>query len=418
MPDFFAYCSTKLHDHRRALALFTNCPYLSRSHRMTQTMQEPFSTSRQSDKHSLRGPLKFVVILICQSAIAQSPVISLDGRVVDEQTLQPLPNVNVYLAGTTRGTSTDLDGKFSLANIPPGMYDLVVSMVGYGRQIYRVKLFEQSAQPFDARLKETPITTAHVEVTARDPVEWRASLEHFSHLLFGKTEFGRQCRILNPEVIDFQWNRESNRFEATAREPLRIVNLSLGYNLTFVLQTFLEEGLVLRYGGAAHFAPLNPGNDSQRSEWGRNRRRAYQGSLRHFFLALIADSLNQSGFRVSQMQRIPGSHERVVREPVKRNDIFRDGQFPFEKTLEFDRFLCVEFTGESPEPGFANFWSAQVGRSQNVDLFHQISWLQLDFSDVRMNIEGHVYDPYSFRTYGYWSYERLGEWLPLDYRPD
>jgi len=39
----------------------------------------------------------------------------LKGRVVAERTGQPIPTVNVYLAGTTFGQSTDTNGNFKIS---------------------------------------------------------------------------------------------------------------------------------------------------------------------------------------------------------------------------------------------------------------------------------------------------------------
>jgi len=360
-----------------------------------------------------------LLLLVCQGARTQQlPHFTLEGRVRDDVTLNPIPNVNVYLSGTTRGTATDANGNFVLKNIPAGMYELVVSMVGYERRIYRIRLFEQPPEKFDARLKETPIETAQIEVTAEDPREWRESLERFTDILFGNTEFGLQCRILNPEVVDFNWNRETNRFEASAREPLIIENRALGYRLTFALQIFNEDGRILRYGGATHFLQLNSTDPDEMKLWEMNRSRAFHGSIRHFCIALIENNLEQSGFVISLMHQIPKTQtERVVRQVVTRDDILRDGQFPFERRMAFDHYLRVEFLGESPEYRFFDFWTRQVGWREGVDSKHQTSWLQLDFLDIRMNLEGHLYDPFNMKTYGYWSYERLGEWLPMEYRP-
>lgn len=53
----------------------------------------------------------------------------LTGKVVDE-TNQPLPGASVMVKGTTNGTSTDFDGKFTLtANSSSG--ELIISFVGY-----------------------------------------------------------------------------------------------------------------------------------------------------------------------------------------------------------------------------------------------------------------------------------------------
>ncbi len=53
------------------------------------------------------------------------------GRVIDAETKEPLPGVNVVLEGTTLGAATDVNGYYVITNIPPGTYTVVVSAVGY-----------------------------------------------------------------------------------------------------------------------------------------------------------------------------------------------------------------------------------------------------------------------------------------------
>lgn len=55
------------------------------------------------------------------------------GQVVDASNGEPLPTVNVFVKGTTMGTSTDVDGRFEL-NVPDQGGVLVFSFVGYVTQ--------------------------------------------------------------------------------------------------------------------------------------------------------------------------------------------------------------------------------------------------------------------------------------------
>jgi TonB-linked SusC/RagA family outer membrane protein len=57
----------------------------------------------------------------------------ISGQVVDAATGDPLPTVNVFVKGTTIGTSTDMDGRYSLT-VPDDAATLVFSFVGYKTQ--------------------------------------------------------------------------------------------------------------------------------------------------------------------------------------------------------------------------------------------------------------------------------------------
>ena len=84
---------------------------------------------------------------------------SISGAVLGEDK-EPLPGVNVILKGTTRGISTDIDGKFTL-NVPdePG-HVLVFSLVGYTTKEVPVgnqTSFEISLQQSDKTLDEVVV---------------------------------------------------------------------------------------------------------------------------------------------------------------------------------------------------------------------------------------------------------------------
>ncbi|HSP88998.1 MAG TPA: carboxypeptidase-like regulatory domain-containing protein, partial [Ignavibacteriaceae bacterium] len=76
--------------------------------------------------------LLLLVILSFQS-FAQNSIIS--GKVADKHTQVPLIGANVLIVGTTWGSATDVNGIFTIKNIPAGTYTIRVSFVGYDSEI-------------------------------------------------------------------------------------------------------------------------------------------------------------------------------------------------------------------------------------------------------------------------------------------
>lgn len=72
-----------------------------------------------------------VVFLACCIMYAAAQEITVKGTVTDSQNL-PLPGVNVRLTGTTKGTTTDVNGKYTLQ--APGTGSLTFSYIGYVSQ--------------------------------------------------------------------------------------------------------------------------------------------------------------------------------------------------------------------------------------------------------------------------------------------
>ncbi len=61
----------------------------------------------------------------------------ISGRIVDAKSGEFLPSVNVVVRGTPMGASSDVDGNYFILNVPPGSYEVSVSMIGYRGVVQR-----------------------------------------------------------------------------------------------------------------------------------------------------------------------------------------------------------------------------------------------------------------------------------------
>ena len=64
------------------------------------------------------------------------------GKVVEKGTDLPLPGANVLLRGTYLGAASDINGNFLILNVPPGYYDIEVSVIGYQKQVIKDVLIQ------------------------------------------------------------------------------------------------------------------------------------------------------------------------------------------------------------------------------------------------------------------------------------
>ena len=80
---------------------------------------------------STLGLLIVIMFLLSSTAIAQS--LSISGKVIDKKSQEPVIGASVLIEGTSNGTITDLDGNFTLSNVP-SKGNLVVSYIGYATQ--------------------------------------------------------------------------------------------------------------------------------------------------------------------------------------------------------------------------------------------------------------------------------------------
>jgi hypothetical protein len=73
-----------------------------------------------------------IVMLLSAGLYAQGQRGKIAGSVFDAGTEEPLIGANVLIQGTTLGSSTDLDGNYVILNVPPGLFAVTCSMIGYG----------------------------------------------------------------------------------------------------------------------------------------------------------------------------------------------------------------------------------------------------------------------------------------------
>ena len=77
-------------------------------------------------QHSLIAAL-FILASYC----AQAQTGRIIGRVVDERNGEGLPSVNIVVKGTYYGGATDIDGRYKIEKIRPGVYNIDVNLLGY-----------------------------------------------------------------------------------------------------------------------------------------------------------------------------------------------------------------------------------------------------------------------------------------------
>lgn len=110
-----------------------------------------------------------LLILTAATGIcAQTPTTGLQGKVTDASTGEPLPFVQVGFVGTNCGTSTDMDGRFSVSNTQ-GATQLRFQMMGYQPQEMTIEVgtFKRNAkvalQPRSTVMQEVVVTASRKE---------------------------------------------------------------------------------------------------------------------------------------------------------------------------------------------------------------------------------------------------------------
>jgi len=89
------------------------------------------------------------------------------GKVIDKDTGEPLAGANVILLHTLSGAAADANGYYFIINIPPGSYDIQVSMIGYTPvKMENVRVSVNATTNLSFELEKTVLQGEAVVVTA------------------------------------------------------------------------------------------------------------------------------------------------------------------------------------------------------------------------------------------------------------
>lgn len=107
--------------------------------------------------------LALVSILACGNLLGNEPPQQVSGYVSDEKG-ETLPYANIIIKNTTRGTISDLDGKYALSFIQNGKYTIVVKYAGF--EPVEKEIYFSHDTVINFKLKEDALFLNEVTVTA------------------------------------------------------------------------------------------------------------------------------------------------------------------------------------------------------------------------------------------------------------
>jgi outer membrane receptor protein involved in Fe transport len=96
------------------------------------------------------------------------------GKIIDAKSKEPLIGVNIILIGTTMGATTDLDGNYFILNIPPGIYEIKATEIGYAPvSITNIRVSADQTTRIDFEMSEQAVELNSVVITATKPLVQR-----------------------------------------------------------------------------------------------------------------------------------------------------------------------------------------------------------------------------------------------------
>jgi hypothetical protein len=398
-----------------------------------------------------------LLFIMCFSfvAIAQN-TFSISGTVKDKVGI--LPGATIYVSGYKISTVTNDEGRFSLTQLAPGTYDILVQMIGY--LPFKKNIVLESSVSVNVLLSES--ATLLNEVVVKPDPDRAYHLSLFRDNFIGKTPNAEDCKILNSQVLITHFDKSTSILSISSDQFLIIENKSLGYKIKYLLEYFeynFKEG-VIYYAGQPFFEDLK-GGSAKTKRWAKAREVAYNGSYQHFFKSLYANKTTEEGFIINKLIKIPnpfrkpdslinanikklttpgkigaprtfkigGSdslsywikqrNEPKLVNTINRADVKVDTLVkPYNENLKkvtYKDALYIMYKNELETDVFKNsgHWQSRPLDVPN----YQISTVHLLNPPAQIFANGGILDPKSFLFEGYWAYEKIADLVPMDYIP-
>ena len=383
--------------------------------------------------------------------------LSITGTIRDKKG-EVIPGAAIYLSGYKIATVANNEGRFKLGDLKPGNYDLLIQVIGFTPQNKNVILFDKT---IDVAITLTENVTELSEVIIRVDPNRQRYLNMFKANFIGNTPNSKQCKILNPEVIQTDYDPIKRLLTVTATDLLIIENKALGYRIKYLLNYFEndEKANVVFYSGHPHFEELER-KESKWIKYAKPRAIAYSGSSQHFFFSLYHNRVQEEGFQIKKIAKIPNKDrlpDEIIDANIARlsrtyygesrlNGSFTDSLtywrhmrsepatlsvlnraevlvdtlvkqlFTNVKSIAYNDALYVIYTNERETVQYTNLSGHSVNRPLDMPNY-QISVVHQLLAPASFYENGGIFDPRALLYEGFWAYEKVADMVPMDYLP-
>lgn len=379
----------------------------------------------------------------------------LSGTVKDKRG-EALPGTGVYVSGYKIATVTDNDGKYSLP-LKPGNYDILVQLIGY-KALNKNIVISDKAVKLDLILEES--VTQLAEVTIKPDPNREHYINMFKNYFIGTTPNAEQCKLINPNVLIVDYDKETTKLTVKTTQFLIVENKALGYRIKYLLNNFEYDSKtrIIYYEGFPYYEDLK-GSARRKKIWEQKRLIAYLGSSQHFFKSLFNRRATEEGFIINKLitkenpdkpsdsiinanikrltkaqtgltspltitvgdslsywlrkKNMPNGISILSRAPITQDTLVHVKNESI-KSINYTDKLYVIYTKEREDPAYANRIGLSIARPLDMPDY-QISTISLQIASVYFYENGSIYNPRSMIYSGYWAWEKIADSVPMDY---
>jgi hypothetical protein len=354
--------------------------------------------------------MRYVFFLFSLFHFTLSAQVNISGKVLSDESGEPIAGASVYINNSSIGAMSNAEGGYHLHNVLPGTYEIIVSHIGYEPLVHRVEVKSADLR-FTFRLEARVKQMRNILVMSDE--RRRKMMAMFKEQFLGITLAGEKCRIENEREIMFEPGKGKSDIYAFADQPLIIINKELGYRITFELQEFYLDdvsGQTFFYG-YTKYEDLEKGNIEK---YRKKRRQYYTGSTMHFYQSLYEGKAKENQFRVVQKITISNNmerHEEIVE--INPKDFVYIDKVSKRRYMAWDDKITVQYL-ENPVYKNALLNKTIVRGALRKGIESELTMLE---KPVFFTEQGLPENPLRIAFSGFWSYEKLGNMLPIDYRP-
>ena len=112
----------------------------------------------------MKKPLFLFLMLLTSMAFSQTG--NIRGFIYEKESGEPVMFCNVFLAGTTIGAATDINGMYNISKVNAGNYTLVVTYIGYDTSEVNISLKAGQILSQNLEIGKTNVTLNEVTISA------------------------------------------------------------------------------------------------------------------------------------------------------------------------------------------------------------------------------------------------------------
>lgn len=354
--------------------------------------------------------LLYTFLFISITVLSQKSYWTISGSLNDDKKVQ-IKSAIVFVNNTSIGTITNENGSFQL-NIPNkfSQVELVICLGGF-KTIKRKINYSLEVQVFKIQMEKV-ILSNEKSVSTKLDKDWKQKWKIFEKALLGDSEFARNCKILNPEVVKLVYDKD-RKVIATAIEPVQIKNNALGYKILYQMNKLVSDGSTSHSSGLKYFEKIRTNNASIKRRWEKNRKDVFSDSFRNFLLALSLNKLEENDFEV---YKIALDNTTLSGQRSIANDLKDGALIATEATriCTYDK-ETENFFIRSEYPLIIFLKKRQTKKPYFLDYPYKYSEIVLPRGYAEFTENGWPIRPNSIVMKYYWGIEGISNILPDDY---